>query len=132
MILVHTTFKSFVKKLQENSDNATSPEEVRIKELGLKMQEFKSGQSKVDAILNKQPETWEAEAEKVIGTNEYLSMYWRITKIKRSILDNQKTLQNKSPEEVKMIQDTIALQTKQLKDLEKEFNTKIGEDKKLV
>jgi hypothetical protein len=126
---IYTSYQLFVESLQENNN---SPEDVRVKELGQKMAEFNTGKSKLDAIFNKKEDTWEDEAEKVIGTNEYLSMYWRASKVKKSILTNQESVVGKSPEEVKMVQDTVTLQTNQLKDLEKELNAKMIEDKKLL
>ena len=82
----HLIKKSKILYLFEADEvNMNSPKETQLKAHEALVSEYNSKKNSLNSITDKDRESWEDEAKKIINGNKYLAMYWKIAKIEKYI-----------------------------------------------
>jgi ElaB/YqjD/DUF883 family membrane-anchored ribosome-binding protein len=126
------TYTEFRKIYEDMGDTVNSDLEVRKREIGERLKEFSSKKGSLNSIFSRDVKTWEDEAAKLIKSNPYLAIWWRIVKIQNQMVTMKKTPVSDDPRDAKRNQEKLQELNSDLNNLKKEMTEKQSDDMKLM
>lgn len=126
------TYNEFTKVFEDLNGGVNSDSEVRKREIQEQVKEFNSKKGSMESIFARDIKRWEEEAAKLIGSNPYLAIWWRIRKIEHEIATAKKTPAPTDVRDAKRSQEKMQEMTRDLNDLKKEMTEKQQNDMKLL